>query len=74
MAGRYKPHSYLCKIILFHATERDKDISLEPDLGWEDYATEGVETIRVPGNHQNTVKSSYVQVLTEQMKLYIQTS
>ncbi len=56
---------YHGKTILFHATERDKNISLEPDLGWEDYVTEGVEAIRVSGNHQNNVKWPHVQVLTE---------
>ncbi|MCP5003189.1 MAG: hypothetical protein GY941_04440, partial [Planctomycetes bacterium] len=74
VARCYKPHSYLGKIILFHATERDEDISLEPDLGWGDFATEGVEIIRVPGNHQNMVKSPHVQVLAEQLKHYLHTT
>ncbi len=73
-AMRYQPHSYIGKIILFQATEKEEDIPLEPDFGWKDYASEGVEIIRVPGNHQYMVKSPHVQVLAEKLKIYIQTS
>ncbi len=71
----YKPYTYHGKIILFRATKGVAvEESLEPDFGWKDYASEGVEIIRVPGNHLNMVKSPHVQVLTEQLKIYIQTS
>ncbi|MCP5005059.1 MAG: non-ribosomal peptide synthetase, partial [Planctomycetes bacterium] len=72
-AMRYQPRSYIGKIILFRATEGVAAESLEPDFGWGEHATEGVEIIRVPGNHQDMVKSPHVQVLTEQLKIYIQT-
>jgi amino acid adenylation domain-containing protein len=71
LAECYKPHSYRGKIILFQSTERAEDISLKPGLGWEDYATEGVEIIQVPGNHQNMIKSPHVQILAEKLKSYL---
>ncbi|MCP5008189.1 MAG: amino acid adenylation domain-containing protein, partial [Planctomycetes bacterium] len=71
---RYQPHSYNGRIILFKAGDGADNESLEPDFGWGDHATGGVEIIRVPGNHQDMVKSPHVQVLTEQLKLYLQNS
>ncbi|MCP5006745.1 MAG: hypothetical protein GY941_22790, partial [Planctomycetes bacterium] len=67
----YHPHSYRGKIILFRATERDEDISLEPDFGWGDHATGGVEIIPVPGNHKDMVKPPHVPILAEKLKLYL---
>ncbi|MCP4413033.1 MAG: hypothetical protein GY808_10785, partial [Gammaproteobacteria bacterium] len=69
---RYKPHSYRGKIILFRSTEGGGVESSDPDYGWGDYTTEGVETVRVPGNHFSMVKSPHVRVLAEKLKYYIQ--
>ncbi len=73
-AKRYAPNFYSGKIILFQATERDEDISLEPDLGWRGYATEGVEIIQVPGSHQNMMRSPQIKILAEQLKIYLRDS
>ncbi len=68
-ANRYEPNTYRGKIILLQATERGEDISLEPDLGWGVYTTEGVDIIQVPGNHQNMMKSPQIEILAEQLKV-----
>ncbi|MCP5004257.1 MAG: hypothetical protein GY941_09995 [Planctomycetes bacterium] len=68
---RYQPHSYRGKIILFKPAEGVDEESLDPDYGWGDYATEGVEIIKVPGNHRNMVKSPHVQALAEQLKKHL---
>ncbi len=72
-AGRcYQPQFYHGKIILFQSTEKTEDMPIkEPDYGWGDYVTEGVEIIQVPGNHQNMVKSPHVQTLAELLKRHL---
>ncbi len=71
---RYQPHSYRGKIILFKAGDGADNDSSEPDYGWGVYATEGVEIIQVPGNHQSMLKTPHVQVLAEQLKHYLHTT
>ena len=67
----YQPQLYQGSIRLFQATERPDELLAEPDYGWKDYATEGVEIIPIPGNHHNLVKSPPVQVLAEQLERYL---
>jgi thioesterase domain-containing protein len=68
----YQPQLYHGQVMLFQAAEKPEDmLREEADYGWKDYATEGVEIVKVPGNHQNMVKSPQVQTLAEQLKLYL---
>jgi len=68
----YQPKLYHGQIILFQATLQPEDMPItEPDYGWKEYATAGVEIVKVPGNHRNMVKSPHVQTLAEQLKLYL---
>ncbi|MCP4406025.1 MAG: hypothetical protein GY801_53125 [bacterium] len=51
--GFYTSRSrYHGQIILFQATEHPEDMPItEPDYGWGESATEGVEIVHVPGHH-----------------------
>jgi thioesterase domain-containing protein len=49
--SRYTPRVYAGAIDLFAASERAIEFALEPDLGWQRLATEGVNVVNVPGDH-----------------------
>lgn len=53
----YVPQSYPGKAILFRASERSVGIYRDPQLGWGNMATGGLEIHEVPGSHDSIVKS-----------------
>ncbi len=49
----YVPRSFPCPIVQFLATDTPVSTAVldDPRLGWQDFARDGFETRRVPGNH-----------------------
>jgi amino acid adenylation domain-containing protein len=68
-ARQYQPQPYQGKVTLFQASETPVDLSLESGLGWETLATDGLEIIQVPGDHQELVESKEV---AEQLKIRLE--
>jgi amino acid adenylation domain-containing protein len=68
-ARQYQPQPYRGKVTLFQAAETPVDLSLKSGLGWETLATDGVEIIQVPGDHQELVES---KVVADQLKIRLE--
>jgi amino acid adenylation domain-containing protein len=62
----YDPQVYPGQMILFRATDRAPGLYHDPQLGWNNLITGGIETFEVPGSHESILKSPK---LAERMKL-----
>ncbi|WP_341529473.1 SDR family NAD(P)-dependent oxidoreductase [Nostoc sp. UHCC 0302] len=68
----YIPRIYPGKIVFFRALERDAFNPQNPELGWLDLATEGIEIVEVPGNHMTMHSLPHVQVLAQKLNIYLE--
>jgi amino acid adenylation domain-containing protein len=59
----YKPQTYPGRIIVFRARTRPLISTFEPKLGWERYATGGVQVVTIPGFHNDIIKEPHVHAL-----------
>ena len=58
---------YPGRISFFKASETPLGTSLDPTLGWSEWASGGVEVHVVPGNHANLMYAPHVEVLAEKL-------
>jgi amino acid adenylation domain-containing protein len=63
----YGLHLYPGRITFFKATETPAGASPDPTLGWDEWASGGVEVHVVPGNHANLMYEPHVEVLAEKL-------
>ncbi|MFN8459769.1 MAG: thioesterase domain-containing protein, partial [Anaerolineae bacterium] len=63
----FTPQTYPGRVILLQAAERPNSEE-EPTLGWDKFATGGVEIYTVPGDHYTLLKEPHVQVLARYLK------
>jgi thioesterase domain-containing protein len=70
---RFQAKTCGSKVTLFQAMERrPEDPALPPAHGWQDYAAQTVEAVRVPGKHHTMVNLPHVQVLAKEMRLCLE--
>jgi thioesterase domain-containing protein/acyl carrier protein len=67
-ARDYMPQPYPGRITFFQASEQAVVALNNPTKDWGELAAFGVETYRVPGNHQNMLSNPHVQVLARQIR------
>ncbi|MEG4589522.1 beta-ketoacyl synthase N-terminal-like domain-containing protein [Microcoleus sp. MOSTC5] len=68
----YIPQTYGGRIIFFRATEQNEVNAKNPELPWIEVATGGVEVREVPGNHITMNYPPHVQVMAEQLRVYLE--
>ena len=68
----YQPQIYPQRITLF-CTENNQNVAATNDSaqGWQKLSTQTVEVIFVPGDHQTMIALPHVQILAEQVKIYL---
>ncbi|MBS1808497.1 MAG: amino acid adenylation domain-containing protein [Acidobacteria bacterium] len=71
-AENYLPRIYPGKVTFFCAKEEVS--AQENQFGWQTLATDGVEVVEVPGDHQSMIKEPHVNILAEQLKLRLSLS
>lgn len=67
----YIPQTYPGRIIFFRANEQNEVNPKNPELPWIEVATGGVEVREVPGNHITMNYPPHVQVMVEQLRVYL---
>jgi thioesterase domain-containing protein/acyl carrier protein len=67
----YIPQTYGGRIIFFRATEQNEVNAKNPELPWIDVAPGGVEVLEVPGNHITMNYPPHVQVMSKQLRVYL---
>ena len=72
VSRNYVPHRYPGRVTLFRASEDLSDNRLDPALGWNDWAEEGVDVQIVPGNHATMVYKPNVETLAEKLAACIE--
>jgi amino acid adenylation domain-containing protein len=68
----YVLHKYPGRVTLFRASEDLSGNRLDPALGWNDWAEEGVDIQIVPGNHATMVYKPNVETLAEKLAACIE--
>jgi thioesterase domain-containing protein len=63
----YQLERYPGRITFFKASESPAGGSVDPTMGWSDWASGGVEVHLIPGNHANLMYEPHVAVLAEQL-------
>jgi amino acid adenylation domain-containing protein len=63
----YGLHFYPGRITFFKASETLAGASPDPTMGWNEWASGGVEVHVVPGNHANLMYQPHVEVLAEKL-------
>ena len=63
----YGLHLYPGRITFFKASETLAGTSPDPTMGWNEWASGGVEVHVVPGNHANLMYEPHVEVLAEKL-------
>jgi thioesterase domain-containing protein/acyl carrier protein len=63
----YGLHLYPGRITFFKASETPAGMSPDPTLGWNEWASGGVEVHVVPGNHANLMYEPHVEFLAEKL-------
>ncbi|MBW4550369.1 MAG: hypothetical protein KME35_04570 [Aphanocapsa sp. GSE-SYN-MK-11-07L] len=71
MLQSYLPQSYLGRVLLFRAIERDAFENLDYDLGWGELLGQNLQIFDIPGDHLGTLKPPHVQALAEQLQAYL---
>jgi thioesterase domain-containing protein len=67
----YIPQTYGGRIIFFRATDQNEVNAKNPELPWIDVAPGGVEVLEVPGNHITMNYPPHVQVMSKQLRVYL---
>jgi amino acid adenylation domain-containing protein len=68
-AKKYTPHVYQGKVTFFCAAE---EVSLDENVfGWQQLAADGVDIVRVPGDHQTMIKEPHVQSLAKNLMAHL---
>jgi len=66
----YKPSQYVGRILFLRAAEVGPVAPVNPERGWFDLATEGVEVVEVPGNHITMNYLPQVTTIAERLKVF----
>ena len=64
----YRLHLYPGRITFFKASETLTGTSADQTMGWNDWASGGVEVHIVPGNHANMMYEPHVEALAKELR------
>jgi amino acid adenylation domain-containing protein len=68
-AEQYRPRLFEGRLVVLRASEQDPLLTGAPaDLGWSSLATEGVEVLEIPGNHETLAREPHVAVLASTLR------
>jgi thioesterase domain-containing protein len=70
----YKLKQFKGRVVLFRPEERTPEDDLDPCMGWQKYAKEGVDVHFVPGDHGTMIQMPNVLVLAEKLVPYLKLS
>jgi len=70
----WQPNVFRGRITLLRSAERTVDFEFDPRMGWGRLATQGVEILDVPGEHQTMLWEPHVQVLAGRLAECLQES
>jgi amino acid adenylation domain-containing protein len=68
----YTPRPYSGRMILFRSTHKPLGQVVDTRAKWELFATRGLETCEVPGNHENILLEPQVRFVAEHLKNYLE--
>ncbi|AKT42974.1 type I polyketide synthase [Chondromyces crocatus] len=68
---RYEPEPYPGKILFLRARQRDAWNPPDPEAGWSELATEGLEVHTVPGNHITMNLQPHVSALAARLRVHL---
>jgi amino acid adenylation domain-containing protein len=63
----YQPQPYAGRVVLFRARKQPL-LSLDPSLGWDRLAQEGVAVNVIPGTHENMLEEPNVHILAAELE------
>lgn len=64
----YRPEVYGGRITLFRASEHTTPMHADPELGWGNWTTAGVDVYEVPGDHVTMFREPTIRVLAEKLQ------
>jgi amino acid adenylation domain-containing protein len=64
----YLPNIYPGRVTLFRSMLRDSKYYNDPQLGWGELATAGVEIHEIPGDHETMISEPHVLILAEKLQ------
>jgi len=67
----YVPQVYSNTIIYFQAKEKVSHDFHDSILSWKEFSFEPIETITIPGDHYTIISKPNVQILVEQLHIYL---
>jgi thioesterase domain-containing protein len=67
-AWNYRPQVYRGRVTLFRTRTLSLSRSHDPEMGWGELATGGVEIKMIPGAHYNLLEKPHVEALAAQLK------
>lgn len=59
---KYRPRPYAGPLALYRARTQTLLSARKPDLGWRDFVSGRIETVRLPGNHHDVVLEPRIRV------------
>ncbi|MEA5516848.1 amino acid adenylation domain-containing protein [Nodularia sp. UHCC 0506] len=68
---RYSPQVYPHQLVLLRAEEQSHKNQTDHNLGWGQFATGGVQTQIIPGNHYSIFHQPQVQLLAKHLQGYL---
>lgn len=71
-AKNYVPQVYSGRVTLLRSSEQSPKCFHDPQLGWGDFAGEGVEIHEISGPHESIMTEPYIRVLAEKMNLCLE--
>ena len=68
-ARQYYPYSYAGKVILLKSDQTTSQVEylMDPQLGWGDVVSGGVEIIKCPGNHLGMLADHFVETVAKKL-------
>ena len=65
----YRPKAYSGRVILFRSSHEPLGRVRDPRAGWSAYASRGLETYPIEGNHENILLEPQVRAVAERLKI-----
>jgi thioesterase domain-containing protein len=66
VVSAYRPTPFAGRLTLFRAKDLDDGYAYKKDLGWTEFARDGLQLIEVASGHYEMLKPPYVQFVAKQ--------
>ena len=70
----YVPKPFSGRAVLFQCSERAPWRDLDPENGWGDFITKGIDVYQIPGSHTGMYKEPQVEFMVERLRECLQRS